>query len=225
MSTIIKAPRGPATASGVAFNFDDLTRQAEGYLETIRGQAAEIVRQAQQQAILIRDAAAKQGREDARRAAVAELGVELERQLGTLLPALRQAVERIEQSRQEFLSQWERATVRLATAIAARVIRRELIRQPDIPLALIREALELAAGSTSVRLCLNPADHAALAHQAQRLISEMSQMGGAEIVADPSITAGGCRVETRHGAIDQQIESQLARIEEELTGDEKSDEG
>ena len=33
----------------------------------------------------------------------------------------------------------------------------------------------------------------------------------------PAITPGGCRVETRFGTIDQQFETQLARIEEELT--------
>jgi flagellar assembly protein FliH len=39
----------------------------------------------------------------------------------------------------------------------------------------------------------------------------------AEMIADPEISPGGCRIETLHGAIDQQFESQLARIEEELT--------
>ena len=47
----------------------------------------------------------------------------------------------------------------MAAAIARRVIRRELTRQPEIPLALVREALELAAGSAQVRIHLNPADH------------------------------------------------------------------
>jgi len=36
-------------------------------------------------------------------------------------------------------------------------------------------------------------------------------------VADPDITPGGCRVDTQFGSIDQQLETQLARIEEELT--------
>jgi flagellar assembly protein FliH len=36
------------------------------------------------------------------------------------------------------------------------------------------------------------------------------------IVADESITAGGCRVDTEFGSLDQQLEAQLARITEEL---------
>ena len=46
----------------------------------------------------------------------------------------------------------------------------------------------------------------------------MSGLGDAEVVADATIERGGCRVETRFGTIDQQFESQLKRIEEELTG-------
>ena len=216
MSTVIKASRGPATASGVAFNFDDLSRQAEGYLEKVRGQAAEIIQQAQQQAVGIRSAAAQQGQETARRAAVAELETQLAQQLETLLPALQQAVERIEQSRQECLAHWEQRVVRLATAIAARVVRREIAARPEISLALVREALEMAAGSTHVRLCLNPADRDALGAQAERIVAGMSQLGAVEIVADAGVSPGGCRVETRHGTIDQQVEAQLARIEAEL---------
>ena len=40
--------------------------------------------------------------------------------------------------------------------------------------------------------------------------------GAAEVVADGGVTPGGCRVESRFGLIDQQIESQLKRIEDEL---------
>jgi len=48
------------------------------------------------------------------------------------------------------------------------------------------------------------------------LIDEMAALGSAEVTADAQITPGGCRVETRFGSIDQQFESQLKRIEEEL---------
>jgi flagellar assembly protein FliH len=42
-------------------------------------------------------------------------------------------------------------------------------------------------------------------------------LAGAELSGDPQISPGGCRVETQFGTIDQQFESQLKRIEEELT--------
>jgi flagellar biosynthesis/type III secretory pathway protein FliH len=50
----------------------------------------------------------------------------------------------------------------------------------------------------------------------QAVVRELAPLAQTELVADPQISAGGCRVETRFGVIDQQFESQLARIEEEL---------
>jgi flagellar assembly protein FliH len=67
-------------------------------------------------------------------------------------------------------------------------------------------------------LHLHPDDHQSLGGQVRAIIGAISGMGKAEIIPDPAIHRGGCRVETRFGTIDQQIESQLKRIEEELIG-------
>jgi flagellar biosynthesis/type III secretory pathway protein FliH len=45
----------------------------------------------------------------------------------------------------------------------------------------------------------------------------LAGLGTCELAADPAITPGGCRVETAFGEIDQRIETQIRRIEEELT--------
>ena len=105
----------------------------------------------------------------------------------------------------------------VAVAIAERVVRRELAAAPEITMALVREALELAAGSAELVLRLNPEDFNLLGDQAQRMAAELTRLGKVDVVADPAITKGGCRVDTRHGTIDQQLEVQLARIEAELT--------
>ena len=134
----------------------------------------------------------------------------VQKQLATVLPALRQAVADIQHAKQAWLTHWEASGVHLAAAIAKRMIRSELTRQPEITLNLVREALELAAGSAEVRIHFNPDDHQALGTQVQVLMQEMSGLGSAEVIADAGVTRGGCRVETRFGTIDQQFEAQLA---------------
>src|SRR5262249_51311841 len=153
---------------------------------------------------------------DGRQAAMNETDQMIQTQLATVIPALRQAILDIHQAKQAWLAQWETAGIHLAAEIAKRLIRGELTRQPQIPLTLIREALQLAAGGGEVRLVLNPADHQALAGQGKLLVDEMAGLGDTQIVADAAISPGGCRVETRFGAIDQTFEAQLARVEEEL---------
>lgn len=217
MSTVIKAS-GPIHASeGSSFNFDDMGYRANQYLEGIRRQAAEILAQAHQQAITIREEAKEQGRAAALEAAENILDEKVGRQLTSLLPAVREAVDRIQQARAEWLTYWEQTAVHVAAAIAGRIVRRELQKAPEITLALVKEALDLASGGTAIQLHMHPDDVAAMGQQVERLAAEVSRLAKAEIVADPRITKGGCRVDTRFGVIDQQFEAQLARIEEELT--------
>jgi flagellar assembly protein FliH len=213
MSTVIRATDGKLGVSGVAFNFDDMTTQAKGYLDHVRAEAVKIVARAQQEAAALRRRAEVEGRQ----AALQTVEQVVQKQLATVLPALRKATHDIQDAKQTWLTQWEASGVHVAAAIAKRLIRRELTAHPEITLTLVREALELAAGSAQVRIHLHPDDRAALGDQVQLLIREMSGLGSAELVADAAVTRGGCRVETRFGVIDQQFEAQLARIEEELT--------
>lgn len=202
---------------GVAFDFEDVNQRAGNYLDQVRAEAAKIVQKAQVEATAIRQQAEQEGRQ-AGLAAVEQIAADkLGQQMTTLMPALREVVNEIGRSRVAFLAQWEKSAIHLATSIAARVVRRELKHQPDITVSLVREALELAAGSPEIRILMHPQDHEALAPQVKRLVAEMDGLGSVKTMADPQISRGGCRVETRFGAIDQQFEAQLARIEEELT--------
>ena len=134
----------------------------------------------------------------------------------TLLPALSEAIRQIEDSRNQWLKHWEKAAIHVATAIAGRVVRREVKHDPQITLTLVSEALELASGSPKIQISISPQDHETLGGQITTLCERFAQLAPIEIVADPDIAPGECVVETRCGRVDQRFEAQLARIEEEL---------
>jgi flagellar assembly protein FliH len=216
MSTIIKATdRNPAVQT-VAFNFDDMAARANQCLEAVRGEAARLLSEAQKQAAALRKRAEAEGRREGLAAIEQMANERLAQELTSLKPALQQAVQEIRDAKQAWLQQWEKSAIHVAAAIAARLIRRELSRDPQITIRLVREALELAAGNAQLKIRLNPGDHANLHGQVQSVVRELAPLAEAELIADPHMAAGGCRVETRFGVIDQQFESQLARIEEEL---------
>ena len=125
-------------------------------------------------------------------------------------------MQAIERARGDWAAEWEAQAIYLAAAIAARIIRRELARDPQIQARYIQEALELAAGCGQVRVRIHPDDRQALGVPAAQWLEPLLARASAELVADPTVSPGGCVVETQHGQIDQQIETQLARIEEEL---------
>ena len=157
--------------------------------------------------------------EKVQREAEIQLGAKLE----TLLPALTTTIDQLETAKQTFLQQWEQSAVKVSQAIAAKVIDQQLATMPDIPLRLLREALELGTGSTSMRIRLNKDDYESLKPQIDLVIQEMTRSMQTEIVGDPSISPGGCILETPQGIIDNQIETRLARIDEELNLVKESD--
>lgn len=213
MPTIIRATDQNRAMHVEAFNFDDMAARAATYLDGVRAEAKQIVAQARQQAEGIRKQAEIQGH----RAGMDAVEDLVAKQLSTALPALHKAIEEIGHAKQAWLTHWEASAVHVAAAIAERIIRRRLPEHPEITLTLLREALELAAGSSQLQILMNPDDYRAMGPQAEMLVKELSGLASARFVPDPEITPGGCRVETRFGAIDQQFEAQLKRIEEELT--------
>ncbi len=216
MATVIKANEHKGSPGHVAFNFDDMSKQAEGYLEQIRVRAARLVTAAQEEAATIR----QQAEADGLAAATAEIerlaNERVAVQLKTAMPAIHATVAELNQARDGCLIAWENRAVQLACSIASRIIRREISQTPEITMTLIREALNMAVGSPQIQVKMNPADIDALADHLEPLRKELGRGSQAEIVPDASITPGGCRIDTSFGTIDQQIEAQLARIEEEL---------
>ena len=219
MAGIIKSgelQQGTRTLNSVAFNLEDMSDRAAGRLAIVRQQAEQIVAAAKRQADQIWQQAKEQGRQAALQEARRAAGATLDQQLASLLPALQQAVEDIRHSKAIWLQQWERQTVQLATAIAERIIRREVRQRPEIAEGLIREALELAMGAGSVTVHLSPQDYEALRDRTKNFTQQLGPLAAAELMPDAEITPGGCRVVTDFGVIDQTIEAQLSRIREEL---------
>ncbi|MCA9121265.1 MAG: flagellar assembly protein FliH [Planctomycetaceae bacterium] len=223
MAGIIKAGKMERPATGLqstAFNFEDLSERANDYLAVVRRQAEQLLQNARAEATQIAAAAKAEGRQAALVEAQRSLGATLDQQLATLLPALQQAVQDIRHSKALWLTHWESQIITLATTIAERVIRREVANAPEITIDLIRDALELSMGSGTVTIQLNPQDYEALRDRTQDLAKQIGKLGATNLVADPEISPGGCRVVTEFGVVDQTFEAQLARIAEELACNE-----
>ena len=223
MPGIIKAAKfiGQASqAARVAFNLQDMSGRAETFVQGARTKASDVIQQAKDEAEKIRQRAAHEGRQQAAAAAQQAARETAQKQYEALQPALREAIAILSQSKEAWQQHWEQQALRLAIAIAERIVRRQLPQMPDVPLALIRESLELVTGSDQIALHINPRDYELLKDQVDALAAEIGKLASAQIVADADIQLGGCRVDTRFGSIDQQLSAQLERIEQELLAEE-----
>ncbi|WP_425618300.1 FliH/SctL family protein [Anatilimnocola sp. NA78] len=218
MAGIIKAANattGELNGVGQPFQFGDM---GSAYLQKVRAEAAAIVQQARDEAAKVKAQAAEDGKKAAIAAAEATLKTRIDQQLQALTPTIQNAVQQIQQSRQVWLKHWEDHALRLSLGIAERVIRRQIQLQPEITLDLVKEGLELAVGHEHITVRLNPADHAALGDRVLKISQHLARLGQVQVVSDPQVTSGGCRIDTEFGNVDQRIETQLDRIAQELGG-------
>jgi len=217
MASIIKASDPESQGDCASVQFGELSGEVVGRCADDPSRAAELLAQARREADEIRRRAAEEGRAAGQAASERVFDEMVERRLATLVSALDEVVQQFDSAKTEWLAHWEQMAIHLAAAMAERVIRCQLDHMPQITRGLVRESLELAAGSGDVQLRLHPDDYETLGRHCEQLATELARLGKVDIVADPSISKGGCRVDTKFGTIDQQFEVQLARIEQELT--------
>lgn len=110
--------------------------------------------------------------------------------------------------------------VNLALAAARQLVRRELKTDPGQIVAVVQQAAAaLPVAARGVRLILHPED-AAVVREAFSAGDDMPR-GGWQIVEDPALMRGGCRVETEDSRIDASVEKRLAAIAAEVLGGER----
>ena len=118
--------------------------------------------------------------------------------------------------REEFSARHEAELVKLAVAIARKVIGRSVEMDQGTVLQTARAALRSVRNGRRITIKVNPSDEALLRDQVSSLRMLVSEVGEFHIIASPSIEPGGCIVETDLGIIDAQISTQLASIENAL---------
>ena len=114
------------------------------------------------------------------------------------------------QERDRYLHAVEREVVRLALAVAARILRREAQMDPLLLTGAVRVALGQLSDSTSVRLRV-PGEDLGLWSESIALIPNLAVKP--TVVAGEGMRLGDCIVETSMGTVDLGVRSQLGEIE------------
>ncbi len=128
----------------------------------------------------------------------------------TAMQALTGALEEFASSRDRYLAKVEREVVRLALAVAKRVLHREALMDPLLLAGAVRVALGQLAETTEVRIKIPAAEHE-MWSEMLRLMPNLPLRP--EVIADGALATGECLLETSLGSVDLGVRSQLAEIE------------
>jgi len=111
--------------------------------------------------------------------------------------------------RSQYFLAMEREVIRLALAVAARVLHREVQLDPLLLAGVARVALDKLADCSGVTLRV-PASHLAEWHKVFASVDPSDQP---IIASDPSLTPAECILETRMGTVELGVAAQLEEIE------------
>jgi flagellar assembly protein FliH len=114
------------------------------------------------------------------------------------------------QERDHYLQKVEHEVVKLALAVAARILRREAQMDPLLLTGAVRVALGQLSQSTQVRLRVPPAE-LDLWSESITLVPNLALKP--DVIAGEGMRLGDCVIETELGSVDLGIRAQLGEIE------------
>ncbi|HID30557.1 MAG TPA: hypothetical protein EYP19_11210 [Desulfobacterales bacterium] len=114
--------------------------------------------------------------------------------------------------RQEFIKRYENEILHLICTIAGKVVGEAIKLDNKIVREIILDAFKLAADRSEVTVRVNPEDAEYLKEIRPEFFDRIKELKSITIESDPSITRGGCFMETAFGKVDARIETQLEKI-------------
>jgi flagellar assembly protein FliH len=136
-----------------------------------------------------------------------------QQKLDPVLHGLNKIITELAALKKHVRAEAEDDAVKLAIAIARRVLYRELATDPEAILGLVKAAFSKLNARETQRVRLSPSDAAMIQeHRAKLQIPP-----GLEIAPDGSLTPGSAIFETSRGDLDASIETQLSEIDRGLT--------
>lgn len=223
---LIKSDSAPPSLT--PFSFQDVEDQARALLLEAGESAERLLAAARTEADEMRARAQARGFDEGRsegvnqgiqegiragrEQALAEHGAALKASVETLGAAM----ARIEASRQALEIDALQDVIELAIAIARRVTKRQGELDPRVMIENLREAMGLVVHSSDVRVVIHPAQLQALQEALPLLAVDLPQFSHVTIIEDDSLSPGGCRIITRGGRIDADLDAQLDRVVSDL---------
>lgn len=176
--------------------------------EYMSSDAKDIVEAAKKQSASIeRDAYEKgfaQGEKDGM-----EIGT---KKLDKILDKIHKTLQEMVSYKEGFIKLHEKEVLGLICRIAERVVREKVKVDHNIVREAIFEAFNLAADRTEVTVKVSPEDIEYVKGLRPEFFDRIKDLKSITIESDPSISQGGCFVETAFGHVDARLESQLDKI-------------
>ncbi|MBI4529889.1 MAG: hypothetical protein HY709_00045 [Candidatus Latescibacteria bacterium] len=149
-----------------------------------------------------------EGREQAHR--------EMEDEVRDVVERLTHLIDDIALERQNVLKTTQIFLVRLACAVARRIINVSALTNSEAILDVISRSIAHLTEKTSLTIKVHPDDLDVVRHHRAEWLSPESGVAQVVVEADSQVGRSGCFIDTDSGVVDGRIDSQLRLLEDEL---------
>lgn len=112
----------------------------------------------------------------------------------------------------QIIADSEKDVLDLALKVAAKIISRDLERDPELMMEIVASCTEAARSSKAMIMKVHPEDGKLLREKKPRLIELIGRAVDISIRDDSEVERGGCIIQTEYGTIDGQIRTQFEML-------------
>jgi len=187
-------------------------QEAEKIIASANEEARRIIAEGQNKLKQIEEAAHhlgwQAGYEESRKMAAEEHAAKLRE--------ARELIDKANAERQAIIAGSEDEIVRLAVAVARKIISHELTTSPAIIVEIVKKAIQKATDREELTVRVNPENLDSTINSRDEITRTAKGIRKLKIQADPAVASGGCVVESPNGTVDARVERQFKEIEQAL---------
>jgi type III secretion protein L len=157
------------------------------------------------------EARAAKAEQDAK-ASIAKAAADAETKLGGAIAAFTKASAAIEGLHRQLLLEAEGDSVRLACALAARILARAVDEDPGWMVPVLTRALAQVPDRRAVAVRMHPADAAAARERLAIIIASTPGLEGLALTDDPTLSRGACLVSSQGTRLDASLPASFDRV-------------
>lgn len=182
--------------------------EAERILQQGHAEAERVIQEAQKKAARIEKDAYKKGWNQGQKEAWQAVNQEAER----IYASARQVLQQAEDIRQRIYQETEEEIVELVIETAEKLVCRQLDLEPETVVNIAQAACQQMRDCSQLVIYVEPNQLDALKAQRQKIIAELDSSVRIQVIADPNLQPGDCRVESDQGCIDATLQTRLQQL-------------
>jgi flagellar biosynthesis/type III secretory pathway protein FliH len=223
MASVFKSkaiPPGMHPSQSEVFNWEDVASRAKQYLDTVREQAQQLLRDSQQEIEQLKTSAQAEGIRGSEahieRLSAQKANQIADQQIQLASRSVAALCEDLEAATQQWLRQWQHETITLAIAITEKLVSRQVETDPSILLDWIEDSVRMVQGQRQILVRIHPEDAQRLSSALAEMVEEMKPSSEIQVSEDVSVGRCGVILQTPTTVIDRTMQTQLKRLVDEL---------